>query len=98
MPIKRQGEDVTIITYSRMVLIVLDAAEELAKEGINAAVVDARTLSPLDIETIAGSVKKPAGQSSVRRIAKPAAWVRRFSGSTASGPPTWRRVSSPQTA
>ena len=56
--VKRQGDDVTIITYSRMVLAVLDAAEELAKEGISAEVIDVRTLSPLDIDTITASVKK----------------------------------------
>ncbi len=56
--IKRPGDDVTIITYSRMVLTVLEAADELAKEGINAEVIDVRTLSPLDIDTIADSVKK----------------------------------------
>ncbi len=56
--VKRQGDDVTIITYSRMVLTVLEAADELAKEGINAEVIDVRTLSPLDIDTIADSVKK----------------------------------------
>ena len=41
-----------------MVLTVLDAAEELAEEGISAEVIDLRTLSPLDIDTIAASVKK----------------------------------------
>ncbi len=56
--VKRQGDDVTIITYSRMVLTVLEAAGELANEGINVEVIDARTLSPLDIDTIATSVKK----------------------------------------
>ncbi len=56
--LKREGTDVTIVAYSRMVLTALDAAEALAKEGISAEVVDPRTLKPLDIDTIINSVKK----------------------------------------
>jgi 2-oxoisovalerate dehydrogenase E1 component len=56
--VKREGADVTIVAYSRMVLFVLEAAEELAEEGIEAEVVDLRTLKPLDIDTIVNSVKK----------------------------------------
>lgn len=56
--IKREGTDVTIIATSWMVLKALEAAEELAKEGISAEVLDPRTLWPLDKETIAKSVKK----------------------------------------
>ena len=56
--IKREGKDVTIVTYSRMVYRALEAAELLAKEGIDVEVVDLRTLKPLDIETIVASVKK----------------------------------------
>jgi len=56
--VKREGEDVTIIAYSRMVHFALEAAEELAEEGISAEVVDPRTLKPLDIGTIVNSVKK----------------------------------------
>ncbi len=56
--VKREGSDVTIVTYSRMVLRALEAAEVLAKEGIDVEVVDLRTLVPLDIETIVKSVKK----------------------------------------
>jgi len=56
--VKREGTDVTIVAYSRMVLFALEAAEELAKEGIEAEVVDTRTLKPLDIDTIVNSVKK----------------------------------------
>jgi len=56
--VKREGTDVTLVAYSRMVLLALEAAEDLAKEGINAEVVDPRTLKPLDIETIINSVKK----------------------------------------
>jgi len=56
--VKREGKDVTLVTYSRMVYRALEAAEVLAKEGIDVEVVDLRTLKPLDIETIVTSVKK----------------------------------------
>jgi 2-oxoisovalerate dehydrogenase E1 component len=56
--IKREGKDITLVAYSRMVLKALDAAEILAKEGIDVEVVDLRTLKPLDIETVVRSVKK----------------------------------------
>ena len=56
--IKRPGSDVTIVSYSRMVQVSLDAAEELAQDGIQAEVVDLRTLRPLDAETVVNSVKK----------------------------------------
>ncbi len=56
--VKREGSDVTVITYSRMVLRALEAAERLAREGISVEVIDLRTLKPLDMDTIAASVKK----------------------------------------
>jgi 2-oxoisovalerate dehydrogenase E1 component len=56
--IKRQGNDLTIVTYSRMVLRALEAAEILLNEGISAEVIDLRCLKPLDIETVTKSVKK----------------------------------------
>jgi len=56
--IKREGKDVTLVATSRMVLRALKAAELLAKDGIEAEVVDPRTLVPLDEETILKSVKK----------------------------------------
>jgi len=56
--VKRGGRDVTIIAYSKMLLLALEAAEELAKEGISIEVVDPRTLKPLDAETILRSVRK----------------------------------------
>ncbi len=56
--IKREGRDVTIVTYGRMVEKVLNVAQEVAKEGINVEVVDPRTLVPLDKETIINSVIK----------------------------------------
>jgi 2-oxoisovalerate dehydrogenase E1 component beta subunit len=54
----REGRDVTLITYSAGVSQGLEIAEELDKEGISVEVIDLRTLVPLDIETIVGSVKK----------------------------------------
>jgi pyruvate/2-oxoglutarate/acetoin dehydrogenase E1 component len=56
--IKHEGTDVTVVSYSRMVLRALEAAERLAEEGISVEVIDLRTLKPLDMETIAASVKK----------------------------------------
>jgi 2-oxoisovalerate dehydrogenase E1 component len=56
--IKRPGKDVTLATYSRMVYRALEAAETLAKEGLDVEVIDLRTLKPLDIHTVIGSVKK----------------------------------------
>jgi pyruvate dehydrogenase E1 component beta subunit len=56
--IKREGSDITIITFSRMLHIVLQAAEDLAKEGIEAEVIDLRSIRPIDIDLITDSVKK----------------------------------------
>ncbi|EXX90666.1 pyruvate dehydrogenase [Paenibacillus darwinianus] len=56
--IKRQGKDVTVVATSIMVHKALEAAGQLKQDGIEAEVVDPRTLVPLDIETIAESVKK----------------------------------------
>jgi 2-oxoisovalerate dehydrogenase E1 component len=56
--IKREGMDVTLVTYSRMVLRALEAAELLAQEGIDVEVIDLRTLKPLDIDTLVKSIKK----------------------------------------
>jgi pyruvate dehydrogenase E1 component beta subunit len=54
----RPGSHVTIVSFARGMVYALEAAEELAKDGIEAEVIDLRTLRPLDIETIIGSVKK----------------------------------------
>ena len=56
--IKRAGSDVTIVSYNKMMKVALGAAEELAKEGIDAEVIDLRTIRPLDWATIIESVKK----------------------------------------
>lgn len=54
----REGTDVTIVTYSKMVYQSLSAAEILEKEGISVEVIDLRTIKPMDTETILHSVKK----------------------------------------
>lgn len=56
--IKREGKDVTVVATSKMVWQALAAAEKLAAEGISVEVIDPRTISPLDMETITNSVKK----------------------------------------
>jgi pyruvate/2-oxoglutarate/acetoin dehydrogenase E1 component len=56
--VKRQGSDLTIVTWSREVLFALEAATQLAAEGVDAEVIDLRTLVPLDRETILASVRK----------------------------------------
>lgn len=56
--VKRPGRDLTIITWSRQVYFALEAAEKLAADGIDAEVLDLRTLVPLDWEAIRESVKK----------------------------------------
>lgn len=56
--IKREGSDVTIVAISRMVHIALEAADRLSREGIEAEVVDLRSLSPLDEDTVLSSLAK----------------------------------------
>src|SRR5690625_4760096 len=56
--IKREGKDVTLIAYGAMVHTSLKAAEELAEKGIEAEVIDLRTVSPIDVDTIIESVVK----------------------------------------
>ena len=56
--VKRPGDRVTVVAIGRMVHVALEAAETLASEGVSVEVVDPRTLSPLDEDTILGSVRK----------------------------------------
>lgn len=56
--VKRQGSDLTLVSYGKMMKVVVEAAEQLAKDGIEAEVIDLRTLRPLDYDTILTSVKK----------------------------------------
>ncbi|MFA6152617.1 MAG: pyruvate dehydrogenase complex E1 component subunit beta [Chitinophagaceae bacterium] len=56
--VRREGTDVTIVSFNKMMKVALAAADELAKEGISAEVIDLRTIRPLDWQTILESVKK----------------------------------------
>jgi pyruvate dehydrogenase E1 component beta subunit len=56
--VKREGDDVTIVSYSKMLQTSLEAADQLAEEGIEAEVIDLRTLRPLDMRPVVDSVKK----------------------------------------
>jgi pyruvate dehydrogenase E1 component beta subunit len=56
--VEREGSDVTIVAHSKMVTHSLEAADQLAKEGIKAEVINLRSIRPLDIDTIKSSVKK----------------------------------------
>jgi 2-oxoisovalerate dehydrogenase E1 component beta subunit len=56
--VRREGRDLTIVSYAAMAHVAFEAAAQLAKEGIEAEVIDLRTLLPLDREAILGSVKK----------------------------------------
>jgi pyruvate dehydrogenase E1 component beta subunit len=56
--IKRAGSDITIVAISRMVHVALDAAGQLAKDGVSAEVVDLRSLAPLDEDAVLTSLKK----------------------------------------
>ena len=55
---KREGTDLTIVAWSKMVHVAQDAAAELAKQGIEVEIIDPRTIRPLDEELILRSVKK----------------------------------------
>jgi pyruvate dehydrogenase E1 component beta subunit len=56
--IRREGTDVTIVSFNKMMEVVKETAKELEKEGISAEVIDLRTIRPMDYETIINSVKK----------------------------------------
>ena len=73
--VKREGSDVTVITYSRMVQRALEAAEQLAEGGISVEVIDLRTLKPLDMDTVAASVKKTGRAVGVTEACKTGSFV-----------------------
>ncbi|MBK9213555.1 MAG: pyruvate dehydrogenase complex E1 component subunit beta [Saprospiraceae bacterium] len=56
--VKREGTDITLVSYNKMMKVAQHAADELAKEGISAEVIDLRTIRPLDSQTLVNSVKK----------------------------------------
>jgi pyruvate dehydrogenase E1 component beta subunit len=68
--ILREGDDVTLVTWGAMTFETLKAADELAKEGISAEVIDVATISPLDIDTILESVSKTGRLVIVHEAAK----------------------------
>jgi pyruvate dehydrogenase E1 component beta subunit len=54
----KPGKDVTIVAFSRMVQLAMEAAEKMAGEGLDAEVIDLRSIRPFDAETVVASVKK----------------------------------------
>ena len=56
--LKREGDHCTLVTFGKMVLVALQAADQLAKQGVNVDVLDLRTIRPMDVEAIASSVAK----------------------------------------
>lgn len=56
--VKKEGKDVTIVSFGKMMKVALGAAAELEKEGINAEVIDLRSIRPIDYDTVVNSVKK----------------------------------------
>lgn len=56
--VKREGTDVTVVTFGKMVHVCLAAADQMAKEGVNVEVIDLRSVRPIDYDTVVQSVKK----------------------------------------
>jgi 2-oxoisovalerate dehydrogenase E1 component beta subunit len=56
--VRREGSDLTVVTFGAMVYRALDAADRLADEGVSAEVVDLRTIAPIDTETVLASIRK----------------------------------------
>ena len=70
--VKQEGSDVTVVTYAQGVHLALQAARQLAREGVEVEVVDLRTLKPFDIETVAASVRKTGRLVAVTEAARAA--------------------------
>ena len=70
----REGNDVTLVAFGAMVPRAIAAADRLAKDGIHADVLDPRTPSPLDVDSILESVQRPASWSSSTRARHAARW------------------------
>lgn len=92
--IKREGTDLTIVATEIMVHKSLAAAEELAKEGISVEIIDPRTLRPLDVDTIAKSVKKTGRLLIVHEAVKTAGWAGEIMASV-SETPAWDYLDAP---
>ena len=68
--VKREGSDVTVVTYAQGVHLALQAARQVARDGVEVEVVDLRTLKPFDIETVAASVQKTGRLIAVTEAAR----------------------------
>src|SRR5690606_35985363 len=87
--VRREGRDLTLVAHSRGVVVALEAAERLAAQGVEAEVVDLRTLRPLDMGPVLASVRKTGRVSSWGTTGKATA-------SEPKSPPGWpRRPSRP---
>lgn len=92
--IKREGRDITVVTSEIMVHKSLKAAEKLSKEDISVEVIDPRTLRPLDVDTIAKSVKKTGRLLVVHEAVKTAGWAGEVMASI-SETPAWDYLDAP---
>ncbi len=92
--IKKEGSDITVVSSGIMVHKSLQAAEVLAEEGILIEVVDPRTLNPLDVDTIAKSVKKTGRLLIVHEAVKTAGWAGEVMASI-SETPAWDFLDAP---
>ncbi len=92
--IKREGKDITVVASGIMVHKSLEAAETLADEGISVEVVDPRTLRPLDVDTIAKSVRKTGRLLVVHEAVKTAGWAGEVMASI-SETPAWDYLDAP---
>jgi len=92
--IKREGTDITVVSSGIMVQKSLQAAEILAEEGISVEVLDPRTLKPLDVDTIAKSVKKTGRLLVVHEAVKTAGWAGEVMASI-SETPAWDYLDAP---
>lgn len=88
----RPGKDVTIVAYSITVGQALEAAEKLAQEGIDAEVIDLRSLRPLIMDTVIASVKRPTASSPWNRPGRSARSVRNFRPGGGAGVRLFRRT------
>jgi pyruvate dehydrogenase E1 component beta subunit len=92
--IKREGTDITVVSSGIMVQKSLQAADVLAEAGISVEVVDPRTLKPLDVDTIAKSVKKTGRLLIVHEAVKTAGWAGEVMASV-SETPAWDYLDAP---
>ena len=92
--VKREGRDITVVSSGIMVHKSLQGAEMLAEEGISVEVIDPRTLKPLDVDTIAKSVKKTGRLLVVHEAVKTAGWAGEVMASISESP-AWDYLDAP---